>query len=119
MKNNYRNILIAVCTIFLFSVVCVAQANLTVSQTMGGEGYVPDGNKYIPGKEILIEIRFEYSGSERVTALGLVTEVPYYCEFVSVVSGVFPPVSPSPGTRGDLSLLGFSFLLSHSVFHLR
>lgn len=99
MGDYYRDIVIAVCVIFLFSTVCVAQANLTVSQTMGGEGYVPDGNKYVPGKEILIEIRFEYNGSERVTALGLVTEVPYYCEFVSVVSGFFPPVSPSPGTR--------------------
>ncbi|MCX8064620.1 MAG: hypothetical protein N3G21_05540 [Candidatus Hydrogenedentes bacterium] len=93
-------VLVFLFVVLFFSIWSFAETDLKISQTIGGEGYISNGNKYTPGKDLVVEVEFIYTGSSTVTALGLVTEVPQQCSFVSLVSGALPPIYPSGGTRG-------------------
>lgn len=93
---------IVVWVITLFPILCYAESDLKIFQSIGGEGYIPEGNRYIPGKELIIKIEFTYMGVSSVTALGLVTEVPQQCTFEGLVSGALPPIYPTVGTGGKL-----------------
>ncbi|MCX8064242.1 MAG: hypothetical protein N3G21_03635 [Candidatus Hydrogenedentes bacterium] len=92
---------------------CEVGADLTISQEVGGEGVVVNGNDiyYIPGGNVTVSINFT-KGSVTLYALGLESWIPAGWKFLSLGSGSYnPQVYPKSGEISDGSNpFGFAWI---------